>query len=392
MTVRLAHLWSSDLGIPWSLPYCEPLVARGWEVTMICPTGPHAAGAEAAGLRFLPHRIPRRIDPRADAAGALELYRLIGRGRYDIVHTHNVKVGLVGRVVAALARAPIIVHTMHGLAYGMDTPPLARRVHALLERVASLRVDAVLSQTYEDMRTLLASGAIDRARVEWVGNGIRLDRFDPALLSQARAEVRAALGVGADDVLFLSAGRLVERKGFPDLFAAFAQARAGDARVRLAVAGPHDPGTEEALPGGVLEEARRAGVMLLGQRGDMERLYAAADAVVLASRWEGLPRTLMEGAAMARPLLCTDVRGSREVVRPGDTGLVVPAGDVEALAIRMRDLAADVSLRARMGEAARRDALMRFDVRRTVERVVAVYDRLLRAKGISAPPPPRPPA
>lgn len=377
--VRLAHVCSSDLSIPALMPFCRPLLARGWEITMILPDGPHVAGGLAAGLRWRPLALRRRLHPPSDVVGTAQLARYFLRDRYDIVHTHNIKAGHIGRVVATAARVPLLFHTIHGMAYGLDSPPLARHGHALLERIASVRCDVAFAQSREDAATYVRSGVLPADRVVWIGNGIDLATFDPVRAGAARAVTRAALGIAPDEVLFLSAGRLIVEKGFVELFEAAARARSVDPRVRLAVAGDLDQ-RRDALAPEVLARARAAGVLLLGRRADMPALYAAADVVTLASWHEGVPRVLMEGAAMGKPLLASDVRGCREVVVPPAHGLRVPVRDAGALAEAMLRLAGDEALRARLGRDNAEEARALYAIERAVERVNVVYDRLLEER------------
>jgi glycosyltransferase involved in cell wall biosynthesis len=382
--IRIAHAWSHDLGIPASLPFCRPLLERGWEVTFVCPPGRHVPLAAANGMRFLPLALQRRFHPPSDFAGAWQLARYLRRERWDILHTHNNKVGHVARVLAYAAGVPIVVHTLHGLSFTRDDPWLRRRGFELLERIASLRVDAVLSQGEEDRETLVASGAVEPDRALWIGNGIDLSRFDPDAFTPAeRRAARDELGLRPGDILFLSAGRMIRAKGFLELFEAAAAAHAADPRIRLAVAGEPDAGKSDSLDTAALHQARRDGVRLLGPRADMPRLYAACDVVVLATWREGMPRVLMEGAAMGKPLLATDARGCREVVRPPRNGRRVPVRAPEALAAAMVEMAADPDRRARWGRENAREARERYDVRAVVKRVVDVYDDLLDRKGLS---------
>lgn len=380
--VRLMHVLSHDVGIPASMPYCMPVVKRGWDVSFACPVGPNAKIARDQHMRVLPLALRRSIHLRSDLAGAAQLIHYFRSERPDILHTHNIKVGHLARVLGALARVPIVVHTLHGLAYALDTPALKRRGHALLEWFASRRVDVVLAQSDEDRRTVIDSGAIEAGRVELIGNGIELSRFTPGdWTTAARRQVRAELGIGGEDVLFLSAARLVREKGFVELFEALALARRRDRRIRLAVAGEIDEEKADALERALVERARADGVLLLGRRADMPQLYAAADVVTLISWREGLPRTLMEGAAMGKPLLAADARGCREVVRPPANGLLVPVRDPVALAEAMLRMTSAREQRDAWGEANAREARRRYDLNTVVARVVAVYDRLLAEKG-----------
>jgi glycosyltransferase involved in cell wall biosynthesis len=373
--IRVAHVWSSDMGLSLSLPFLRPLLARGWEVYGICPPGPRLAAVERAGVRWLPHPIERRLRPASDARGAAVLLRYFRRLGLDVVHTHNIKVGLVARVLAAAARVRVVVHTHHGLAFSMETPPVARAAHAAMERAANAGVARLFVQSEEDRHTLLATGAAPASKIDLVGNGIDVARF--AFDAVRRASARAGLGIAEDEVLFLSAGRIVREKGFVELFDAAARAARRDRRIRLAVAGPIDAEKRDVVDADALERARRAGVLVLGERDDMPDLCSAADVVTLVSWREGLPRVLMEGAAAGRALLASDVRGCREVVRSADLGVLVPPRDPAALAEAMVALAADPLRRATLGARARIEAEARFDLSRVVARVVAAYDTLL---------------
>lgn len=379
--IRLAHCWSSDRGIRGSAAYDAPLLARGWEVTHITPPGPGVDLGLERGARWLRHDLTRRFGPWGDLRNGARLFSAFRCERLQIVHTHHIKVGLVGRVVAAAARTPIVVHTLHGLVFSLATPWPARLFHAAGERLANRWTDAVLYQCHEDARTLLASHAVAAEKLVWIGNGVDRERFHAAAVSDAeRQQVRRELGVAPDEVLFLCASRLVREKGIVELVAGAVEARRQDRRVRLALAGFVDTGRSDAIDASLLAAARRDGVLVLGHRDDMPQLYAACDSVVLASWREGLPRTLLEGAAMARPLLGAEVRGIREVVRPGENGLLVAERSAAGLAEGMLRLARDPDLRERCGSHNAEEAREKYDVRQVVARVTAVYDRLLAEK------------
>jgi glycosyltransferase involved in cell wall biosynthesis len=377
MPIRLAHVASSDLAIPALAPFNQIAITQGWDVTMITPDGPHVAAIRGTAVRWQPLGLRRRMDPVGDALASIRLARDLRRGRFDIVHTHNIKAGHIGRVVARAVGVPVVVHTVHGMAYSCDTPPLRRRVHATAERIACACADLVFTQSLEDRETLLVTHAVPASKIVAIGNGIDLSRFSPAHASTTRREARDALGMTADDVLFVSASRLIREKGFVELCEAAARVRVTHPYIQLAIAGEVDAERADALDGSVIAAARAAGVRFLGRREDMPALYAASDVVVLASWHEGMPRTLMEGAAVGRPLLTTDVVGCREIVRPPRNGLRVPVRDAQALARAMIELAEAPELRRRLGDANAAEAGERFDIQTVVTRVSESYARLL---------------
>lgn len=323
----------------------------------------------------------RRMDPLGDARGLVRLSRLFAREHFDLVHTHNAKVGLVGRLAATAARVPVVVHTVHGFPFHPDTDTAKRIAYQLAERIANVRTDAILTQSDEDTQILRALQVIDPARIHQVGNGIDLSRFDPSGHPHTeRAALRHALDVSRDDVLFVCASRLRRDKGIVELVEAALAARTRDARIRLALAGDPDDAGEMTLPSGLLDRARRGGVLVLGHRDDIPALYAAADVITLPSWHEGLPRALVEGAALGKPLLTTDVPGCREVARRPMIARLVPPADVRALTSAMVDLASDGPCRDAAASVNRAEAERRFDVRVVAERIAALYDALLAAK------------
>ncbi|MFN8024867.1 MAG: glycosyltransferase [Acidimicrobiia bacterium] len=174
------------------------------------------------------------------------------------------------------------------------------------------------------------------------------------------------------------------REGLPQIARAFLGLPERD-RYRLVIAGGADPDKPDALDPSLVARAEAEGVRFLGQRGDVDALYAAMDVFVLASHREGFPRAAMEAAATSRPVIATDVRGCRQVVDDGRNGLLVPVRDPAALRAAIGALGTDPGRRARMGAASREVARERFDERRVVEIVLATYARVARRKGLEIP-------
>ena len=190
------------------------------------------------------------------------------------------------------------------------------------------------------------------------------------------------MGAGPDDVVCGAVGRLVWEKGYRELFAAAAALRESHPQLKVVVVGGSDPEKADALSEGDIEAATRdGGVRFLGHRDDVETLYAAFDIYVLASHREGFPRSAMEAAAMGLPVVATAIRGCRQVVDDGRTGLLVTRQDARALADAIGALASDPVRRTAMGEAARAKAVLEFDQQRVIDITLSVYADLLgRAK------------
>lgn len=375
MRPRLVHVTTTDMSLDWLLgPQLEAFIEAGFEVIGASADGPHVAAIEARGVRHIPlAHATRAMAPQRDLLALRELYTLFRREQPTIVHTHNPKPGVYGRLAARAARVPVVVNTVHGL-YALPDDSLAKRAIVYsLERIASTCSDAELLQNPEDLPVLERLGVPAR-KLHVLGNGIDLshftrDRVDAGLVQRARDQI----GAGPDDVVIGAVGRLVLEKGYLELFDAARKARVSCPQLKLVVVGPADPDKADAIGADELARAEEAGFVFLGHRDDVDVLYAAMDAYVLASHREGFPRSAMEAGAMGLPIIATDIRGCRQVVDHGVTGLLVPLGDTERLADALVLLAESSERRAAMAEAAVHKARREFDQQRVIEMTLAVY-------------------
>ncbi|HET9610083.1 MAG TPA: glycosyltransferase family 4 protein [Acidimicrobiales bacterium] len=381
--MKLAHLTTVDSSLRYLLhPQLTAVRDRGGDVLGISAPGPYADGLIAEGIRHVPlASSTRSMNPLADVRSAVELWRILRRERPDVLHTHNPKPGLYGRVVGRLARVPVVVNTCHGLYFTETDPWLKRTILLVLEGIAARFSDAELVQSDEDLDRLVRRRAYPRRRTRLLGNGVDLGRFRPDVLGEAeRAGLRRELGARDDQIVVGMVGRLVAEKGLLELFDA---ARRLDDRYLVVVAGPDDPEKPDALDRETMRGATQHGVRFLGMRDDVDRLYGAMDLFVLPSWREGFPRAAMEAAASGLPVVASDVRGCRQVVDDGVTGLLVPVRDGGALAEAIRTLGDDPARRRRMGAAAVDRARAGFDERRVVEIVLDTYREVAQRKGLT---------
>jgi glycosyltransferase involved in cell wall biosynthesis len=380
---RLVHVTTTDMSLELLLgPQLSAFVDAGYEVVGASAPGRYVPAIEARGVRHVPLRhATRSMAPHHDAAALLELRRLFRDLRPDVVHTHNPKPGVYGRLAARAARVPAIVNTVHGL-YALPEDRWTKRSLVYgLERVAATASDAELVQNPEDVPTLRRLG-IKADKITVLGNGVDLARFRPDRLdADARRARRREWGADDDTVVVGVVGRLVWEKGYRELFAA-ARALAGHApRIRFVVIGGLDAAKADQLSADDLAAVERdADLVGLGHRDDVDDLYGAMDLFVLASYREGFPRAAMEAAASGVPVVATDIRGCRQVVDDGSTGILVPPHDGAALAGAIARLAADAPTRVAMGTAALAKASAEFDDRRVVTTTLATYDRLLGSR------------
>jgi glycosyltransferase involved in cell wall biosynthesis/ribosomal protein S18 acetylase RimI-like enzyme len=376
------HLTTVDMSLALLvLPQLQAVRDLGGTPVGVSAPGPFVADLEREGIRFVP--LPsstRGFNLAADIAAARQFWTIVRQEQPDVVHTHTPKPGIYGRILSRLAGVPIVVNTVHGLYATESDPSWKRTVVYLAEGIAARFSHIELVQSAEDLALLSRLRIAPRSHLRPLGNGVDLSRFDRSRFSDAeRRAARSEINAGDDNVVVGTVGRLVGEKGYRELFEAVKIL--DDDRLVFAWVGPEEPDKTDGLSAVELEDARAAGVRILGQRSDPERWYAAMDLFVLPSHREGFPRGAMEAAAMGLPVVATDIRGCREVVDHEVNGLLVPVGDPAALASAIGELAGDPARRQRMAVAARDKAEAEFDEDAVVRRVINVYRDAALEKG-----------
>jgi glycosyltransferase involved in cell wall biosynthesis len=373
LPLRVAHLTTVDMSLELLLgPQLTAVVEAGGEVLGISADGPFVDAVERRGVRHVALADSTRgWNVRADLRAAIQLWSILRRERPTVLHTHNPKPGVYGRIVGRLAGVPLVVNTVHGLYATTDDRWTRRAVVYALEAVASRFSDLELVQNLEDIATIRRFRLASRRKVRHLGNGVDLTRFRPDRLTvEQRRTVRSDWGAGDGDVVVGTVGRLVAEKGYPELFEAV---RGLGDQVRLVVIGGTDDDKADALDPALVERAAANGLVFLGHRDDVADLLGAFDVFVLASHREGQPRAAMEAAATGLPIVATDIRGCRQVVDHGVTGLLVPPHDPAALAAAIGQLACWGARRSEMGQAALAKAHRKFDERDVVAHVIDSY-------------------
>lgn len=272
-------------------------------------------------------QLVREVDPRKDVAAVAALARAFRERRLDVVHTNSSKAGVVGRLAARRARVPRVVHTVHGWPFHDAQRPAANAVWRWLERAAAPLADALVVVADADRVKGLAAGVGRPEQYVTVRSGLELGLYGPD--AQVRHEVRQELGLPHDARVVGAVNRLSPQKDPLTLLHACAAVLRADPDARLLLVG------DGPLRGDVEREVDALGLrgqaVLPGLRADVPRLLTAMDVFVSASRWEGLPRTVLQAMATGVPVVATAADGIVDVVEDGVTGRLVPVGDTAGL-------------------------------------------------------------
>jgi glycosyltransferase involved in cell wall biosynthesis len=382
--LKVAHVTTIDLTLRnLLLAQLVRLRDDGYDVVGVSAPGPWVADLEREGIRHIAWtNATRSWSPRADARAFAELVSIFKRERFDLVHLHNPKPAVMGRIAGRIARIPCVLNTVHGL-YATPDDRLRKKIPVLgLEMLTTRLSDLELYQSEEDLDWARRRHLVSRARSDLLGNGADLSQFHPGAVSEERRrEVRHELGIPADALVVGTIGRMVVEKGYREFFAAARTVRASMPQVHFVAVGDRDPDKSDALGDDEIDAAA-SDVVMAGWREDVPDVIAALDVFVLASWREGMPRSAIEAAAMGKALVLTDIRGCREVARHDVEGLLVPVRSSNELAGAISRVLADESLRRRLGDAARERAVERFDESRVAAMISSVTRAALDRRGL----------
>jgi len=355
---------------------CNGQAEQGHEVHLI--TGSyHPEMVASLDPRVQWHFLPSLVrDPSwKDVRALLALSRMFRRLRPFIVHTHESKAGILGRLAARMAGVPLIVHGVHILPFVNMTGP-KRLVYLGMEKAVAPSTDAFLSVSEEMQRICLAQGLGGPDRHAWVPSGMDTEQYRTA----SRLELSGLLpgrNVSGDRTVGLIAGHLEKRKQIGELVEALARYR--DRRDWLLLIAGEGP-EHAALSARIGQLGLADHVFLLGFRKDLPNLLASADIVLHAAGNEGLPRVVVQATLAGRPVVTPALPGIDKVVADQRNGLFCAIDDFAALATNFIALVDDPARRERMAAAAREVDLFPWGIEAMVTGISTAYDAAARRK------------
>ncbi|NIH80856.1 glycosyltransferase [Amycolatopsis viridis] len=344
----------------------EALAARGYQVTIIAGSGDRLldqAGVEVVREPAL--RAP--IAPRDDLVALHRLTGLFTRRPFDVVHTHSAKAGAIGRIAAHRAGVPRIVHTYHGFPFHEFQPLLRRQAYVRIERRLGRITDIALCVGTGVSVEAIRRGLLPPERIRTIAVPVGAEVLPPS--PQARPRARRALRLPDSALVVGAVGRLSYQKAPEHFIAAMTALHRPDV-VGVWVGDGELAARVQALARAAHPDTR---IVLAGERADVPALLPAFDVFALPSRYEGLPVAIVEAMAAGVPVVATAVNAVPDVVRPGETGLLVPPQRPDLLATAIAYLLDRPGEAARLAHAARAQVGARYGAGALADALEAAY-------------------
>lgn len=326
---------------------------------------------EAMGVPFIPLPVDKKgMNPCSDLRLIWTLYRWYHRERPNVVHHFTIKPVIYGSIAARLAGIPRIVNTVTGLGFVFTEEKRARlqRVVELLYRLAFCCTHFTFFQNQNDLELFLNRRLLKAHKAGLLpGSGVDCAFFKPCRLKKLSPD---------NPCTFLMVSRLLWEKGVLEFVEAARIVKGDFPKVKFQLLGRRDERNPSVVPQTDLDKWQHEKVITwLGEVSDVRPIVANADVIVLPSYREGVPRSLLEAAAMEKPIITTDAVGCREVVKNGVNGLLVPVKDSKALAQAMILMIEHPEMRKRMGVAGREKVQREFDERIVIDKILQVYEQ-----------------
>ncbi len=335
--------------------------------SLLCGRGGMLDAEAAAGPwpdPFVSHLV-RPVRPWSDFWAVVDLYKILRRDKPHIVHTHSSKAGIVGRLAAYLAGVPVILHTFHGFGFTPGQHVLVRKLYVTLEKFCSALSTHLIFVSEDNQREADTLGILKGKPYSLIRSGISMS-------PQPEGERLPGSGWTV-----ISVGNFKPQKNPLDLIRVAQEVCAKDPSIQFVLIG------DGQLRGQAEQEVKAQGltqrVHFLGWRQDARQFTAQADAFLLTSLWEGLPRALVEAFAERKPAVGYGVNGVRDILKDGENGFMITPGDTATAAEKILWLKNHTIDARRMGEAGRRVVEVEFDIDRMVRQQESLYESLYAA-------------
>lgn len=364
------------------LDLCRFLDPTRFEATLLTgpelgPEGDLLSVAREAGIRtrIIPS-LGREIRPVRDFQAYRGIRRHFEETRYDVVHTHISKTGILGRQAARQAGVPAVIHTAHGWQWTLARSAAMRRFIINCERWAARRADRIIVVAEGDREKGLSAGVGTPDQYVVIESAIALEAFDPDRVTGQR--IRRELGIPAAAPVAGTVGRMAHPKEPAVMLQAARRILTEHVEAHFVYVG--DGPDRSTVLAGLGEFRDHPRLHLPGLQRDVAPYMAAMDVFLLSSSSEGLPRTVVEAMALGKPVVSTPAGAVPDLVIEGETGHLVPFADAAGLAAATLSLLREPQRGRALGGAARGRVIERFDVLRMVRRIEALYLRVLSEK------------
>ncbi len=351
---------------------------KRYDLTVLCQSeGKLTDELKRQNIKYITvPELKREINPFFDFYAFIKIYNLFRKENYDIVHTHSSKPGIIGRLAAKLAGIKVIIHTVHGFAFHESSPKLSILIYGLFEKLVGYATDIVIFVNNKDRLTALNMKLLPAKKTITIFNGVDLTIYNN---NNGSIKAKHLIGIEKNGHPFIGmVTRLWEQKAPEDFIKAIPFIIKDIPNAKFLVIG--DGPLRKKLERTCKVLSIQQNVLFLGWRKDVKDLLKIIDVFVLPSLWEGLPVSILEAMANAKPVIASNIKGNNELVIHGETGLLVPIQSPQKIGESVLQLLKDSSLLNKMGQNGYQIVKKKYEINKIALQINSEYQRILSLK------------
>ena len=349
---------------------------NGYSIDLICATDNHIK--KVKGCKLINLNIKREISPVSFIFNLIQLIKITRAGRYDIVHTHNHVVGILGRLAAKICGVNTIIHTAHGFFFHERMSIIPYYFYFIIEKLVGRFTDLIFIESMEDVETVIKRRMLKKSQVLHIGGGINLKKYSK---NSNSTNLLQEYKINKDNVIIGITGRITIEKGYRELIFSFNQLKLEHPKIHLIIIGANleserDP-YYDSLVDFIKEKELSNHVTITFISDHIPPLLDIMDIFVLPSSREGYPRSIMEAMAASLPVITTNIRGCREEVIHEHNGLIIEPKNTKQLTEALTRLINNSTERKLFGQNGHYRALKYYDEKKLFKKIINGYESIL---------------
>ena len=362
------------------LPLIDAMIKEGWIVDSVCSYGGYGEKLKNKGYRIRNINIPRSINLIKIVVAIYQLYNLFKKEKYDIVHVHTPIASLIARIASKLAGVKLVIYTAHGFYFDENMIRIKFYFFLYLEKLFGYFTNILFLQSEEDAEIARKFKIVPKQNIYTIGNGVNIEKFNPFTIRNSE-QLRRKLKIPTNAFVVGCIARLVQEKGLVEFLDAARSICKEYKEVYFVIIGErlitdHNSNITKNII--IAKKEFKNNIKFLGLRNDIPELISIMDLYCLPSWREGMPRSIIEAMMMGKPVIATNIRGSREEVVNGHTGIIVPIKSSLALKKGMIKFIQNKKLSIDYGKEGRKRALKLFDEKKIIDLQIKILKKYLK--------------
>ncbi|WP_318836362.1 glycosyltransferase family 4 protein [Providencia sp. PROV280] len=340
-----------------------------------CQIGPLTIEAEKLGIKcIIIDSLTREISPIKDLKSLIHLIKIIKNYRFDIIHTHSSKTGVIGRLAGFISKTPLIIHTVHGYSFPAAKNKIQYIIYYIMERIGSMCGNKLICLHETDKEIAIQKLKVKSNDIYIIPNGVDVKKYTPPSIENKQL-YRKSLNLSKDDIVIGMTGRLWLQKKPIFLLENMLPLLIENKNIKILFVGDGELKKELEKLISIYDLSKQ--VYLLGWRNDIDRILQSIDIFTLPSKWEGMPLAILEAQSSGLPCIVSNITGNNNLVSNNIDGFIFNLEpNSEEFRDKIKKLIYNKELRMKLGIKSREKVILHHSIEQRIQKIEMIYDEL----------------